>query len=93
MLGSILIYVPCNFYMLDVFGAKYGASSAGASSLSRYTLSAAFPLFATQMYEALGVRWATSLLGFIALAMAPIPWVFYRHGTRLRARSAYEHGT
>jgi len=93
ILGSILIYVPCNFFMLDVYGSKYGASSSGASSLSRYTLSAAFPLFVTQMYESLGVSWATSLLGFVALAMAPIPWVFYYFGPRLGARSAYEHGT
>lgn len=93
MLGSILIYVPANFFMLDVYGSRYGASSSGASSLSRYTLSAAFPLFVPQMYENLGVAWATSLLGFIALLMAPIPWVFYRYGPKLRARSAYEHGT
>lgn len=93
MLGSILIYVPCNFFMLDVYGAKYGASSSGASSLSRYTLSAAFPLFITQMYEKLGVAWATSVLGFMSMAMAPIPWVFYYYGPKLRARSSYEHGT
>ncbi|KAJ5988353.1 hypothetical protein N7481_003563 [Penicillium waksmanii] len=93
LLGSILIYVPCNFYMLDVYGSKYGASASGASSLSRYTLSAAFPLFVTQMYEALGVGWATSVLGFAALIMAPIPWLFYYFGPRLRARSSYEHGT
>ena len=93
LLGSILIYVPCNFYMLDVYGSRYGASASGASSLSRYTMSAAFPLFVTQMYEGLGVGWATSILGFAALIMAPIPWLFYWFGPRLRARSAYEHGT
>lgn len=93
LLGSIMIYVPCNFYMLDVYGSKYGASASGASSLSRYTLSAAFPLFVTQMYEALGVGWASSLLGFAALAMAPIPWLFYHFGPQLRARSSYEHGS
>jgi MFS transporter, DHA1 family, multidrug resistance protein len=93
MLGSILIYVPCNFFMLDVYGSKYGASSAGASSLLRYVLSAAFPLFVIQMYEKLGVKWATSVLGFLSIAMAPIPWVFYYYGPKLRARSSYEHGT
>ncbi|KAJ5238481.1 hypothetical protein N7468_003100 [Penicillium chermesinum] len=93
ILGSILIYVPCNFYMMDIYGSKYGASAGGASSLSRYLLSAAFPLFVTQMYEALGIGWASSLLGFLAIVLAPIPWLFYYFGPRLRARSAYEHGT
>ncbi|KKK21449.1 hypothetical protein P175DRAFT_0488892 [Aspergillus ochraceoroseus IBT 24754] len=92
-LGSILIYIPCNFYMLDVYGSKYGASASGASSFTRYTLSSAFPLFVSQMYAALGIGWATSLLGFISLLMAPIPWLFFYSGPKLRARSAYEHGT
>ena len=34
----------------------------------RYLAAFAFPLFVVQMYEALGVGWATSLLAFIALA-------------------------
>ncbi|KAL4802482.1 major facilitator superfamily domain-containing protein [Aspergillus unguis] len=92
-LGSMLIYIPCNFYMLDVYGSKYGASASGASSLTRYTLSTAFPLFVPQMYDALGVDWATSLLGFLAVVMAPIPWLFFYKGPGFRARSAYEHGT
>jgi MFS transporter, DHA1 family, multidrug resistance protein len=91
ILGSIMIYVPCNFYMLEVYGSKYGASASGASSLSRYTLSAAFPLFVTQMYERLGVRGATGLLGGVSVCLAAIPWFFYWRGPQLRARSRYEH--
>ncbi|KAI9665965.1 MAG: hypothetical protein M1821_003900 [Bathelium mastoideum] len=52
--GSLLIYVGANMYMMDSYGPLYGASATGASSLSRYTLSAAFPLFTLQMYDALG---------------------------------------
>ena len=88
--GSLLIYVGANMYMMDTYGPLYGASATGASSLSRYTLSAAFPLFTLQMYEALGTGWATSLLGFCTVAMAPIPWVFWKWGPKLRARSGYE---
>lgn len=92
-LGSILVYVPCNLYMLGIYGSKYAASATGASSLTRYTLSAGFPLFVNQMYEALGVGWATSLLAFSATALAFVPWIFYHTGPKLRARSAYEQGT
>jgi MFS transporter, DHA1 family, multidrug resistance protein len=93
ILGSILIYVPCNFFMLEVYGSKYGASASGASSLTRYTLSAAFPLFVTQMYEKLGVKGATGLLGGVSVVLAVIPWTFYWKGPQLRARSRYEHET
>lgn len=90
ILGSILVYVGANIYMMDTYGPLYGASATGATSLTRYTLATAFPLFTLQMYRGLGVAWATSLLGFCTLAMAPIPWVFYRWGPKLRARSSYE---
>jgi MFS transporter, DHA1 family, multidrug resistance protein len=93
ILGSLLIYISANIYMMDTYGPLYGASATGASSLSRYTLSAAFPLFALQMYNRLGIGWATSLLGFLTVAMAPIPWIFYRWGPKLRARSRYERST
>lgn len=42
------------------------------------------------MYEKLGVAWATSLLGFLSVAMLPIPWVFYKYGPQIRAKSHYD---
>ena len=46
-------------------------------------------LFATQMFHNLGVEWAASLLGFLALAFMPIPFLFYIYGPRLRKLSKY----
>ncbi|TKA25050.1 hypothetical protein B0A50_06114 [Salinomyces thailandicus] len=89
-LSSLLIYASGNLFMMDSYGPLYGASAAGAAMLSRYALSAVFPLFSLQMYRALGVGWATSLLAFCTLAMAPIPWLFWRCGERLRGRTKYE---
>ncbi|KAK3105508.1 hypothetical protein LTR53_018300, partial [Teratosphaeriaceae sp. CCFEE 6253] len=86
-LASLLIYASANLYMMDAYGPLYGASAAGAAMLSRYTLSAAFPLFSLQLYRSLGVGWATSLLAFCTLAMAPIPWLFFRAGAKIRAKS------
>lgn len=90
MFGSLLVYVGANLFMLDAYGPLYGASASGAMMLTRYTFSAAFPLFALQMYKALGVGWATSLLGFVTVVMAPIPWCFWVYGERIRRRSRYE---
>jgi len=44
-----------------------GASAVAANGIARYGMGAIFPLFTFQMYERLGVGWATSLLGFIAV--------------------------
>lgn len=42
------------------------------------------------VYTNLGTGWASSLLGFIAVALLPVPWVFFKMGKRLRALSKYE---
>ena len=46
------------------------------------------PMFA--VYTALGIPWATSLFGFIAIALMPVPWVLYKWGPQIRAMSHYE---
>jgi DHA1 family multidrug resistance protein-like MFS transporter len=41
------------------------------------------------MFHNLGVDWASYLLGFIAVALIPIPVVFYVFGKKLRDMSRY----
>ena len=41
------------------------------------------------MFHNLGVQWAGSLLGFLAIAFWPIPILFYVYGERLRGMSRY----
>lgn len=41
------------------------------------------------MFHNLGVQWAGSLLGFLAVAFMPIPFLFYIYGERLRKISSY----
>lgn len=49
-------------------------------------------LTARRMYERMGIGWATSLLGFICLAMLTIPFAFYQYGPSIRKRSLYHKG-
>ena len=41
------------------------------------------------MYEKLGYNWATSLLGFLTVAMLPFPYIFWRYGHKIRERSRF----
>ncbi|KAL4931588.1 major facilitator superfamily domain-containing protein [Aspergillus undulatus] len=43
----------------------------------RSIFGAVFPLFATDMYQSLGIPWATSVLAFVSLAMAPLPCKYH----------------
>jgi multidrug resistance protein len=65
------------------------ASALSACTVVRSAFGAGFPLFASQMYERLGTQWASSLLGFIALVLAPVPLVLMKIGPKLRARSRF----
>lgn len=53
------------------------------------SLAAVFPLFGTQMYEGMGYQWASTLIAFLTLVMAPFPWIFFKYGKRIRAKSRY----
>lgn len=88
--GNLLVFVAANLYITDCYGAKYGASAWSANTMLRYIIGAAFPLFTIQMYEGLGIPWATSLLGFLSLTFVPIPFAFHKWGPRIRASSKYQ---
>jgi hypothetical protein len=87
--GNVTVFISAALYMLDVYGPLSGASAMAANGLLRYTMGASFPLFTVQMYDALGVKWATLLLVFVCMLMVPIPWVFYKFEPRIRKKSAY----
>jgi|SRR6266702_1252733 len=67
----------------------YSASAFAANTMARSAVGAAFPLFTTQMYEGMGVNWASTLIGGVALLLLPIPFLFYKYGPRIRARSKF----
>jgi hypothetical protein len=86
----VLVFISAALYLIDTYGMLNGASAMAANGLARYTLGAAFPLFTFQLYQALGVAWATSLLGFISVVLLPIPWVFFKYGPAIRGKSRYD---
>ncbi|KAK5989614.1 MFS-type transporter oryN [Cladobotryum mycophilum] len=85
-IGLIMVFVQCMNYILDVY-SHVANSALGANTIIRSFFAAGFPLFATYMYNGLGIAWASSVLGFISLGMIPIPLLFYRYGPRIRLMS------
>lgn len=47
------------------------------------------PMAAMPFYHNLGVNWATSTLGFISVALFPVPVIFYVYGAKIRSWSKY----
>jgi multidrug resistance protein len=83
--GMVLCYYSVNNYIIDSY-QKYAASALAAKVFLRSGGGAAFPLFITQMYDRLGLQWASWLLAFIGLGMILIPYTFYAFGARVRAK-------
>ncbi|KAJ5166286.1 uncharacterized protein N7482_005067 [Penicillium canariense] len=88
--GNLCVFVSTAQYLVDTYHGLTVASAMSANGLARYGLAAAFPLFTIQMYTRLGTGWASSLLGFIAIALLPVPWIFFKAGKKLRGLSKYE---
>ena len=65
------------------------ASVLAGNTFIRSLFGAAFPLFARQMFTGLGIQWASTLLGCLALILVPIPILFWFYGHRLRQRSNF----
>ncbi|KAG1767264.1 major facilitator superfamily domain-containing protein [Suillus occidentalis] len=83
-----LIFLALFNYVIDGYLAV-AASALAAITVVRSLFGAVFPLFATQMYDGLGPEWASTLVGFIALILMPIPFVLSRYGPILRLKSKY----
>jgi hypothetical protein len=87
-MGILVIFMQGLNYIIDVY-MMFANSAIAANTLVRSGLGGAFPLFAVQMYHKLGVDWASSLLGFLTVAMIPIPIVFFFYGKKIRAMSKF----
>ncbi|PWY74211.1 MFS transporter [Aspergillus eucalypticola CBS 122712] len=86
--GMIFVFQGVFTFFVDAY-PLYAASALGANSFTRSTFAAAFPLFGVAMYHKLGDQWATSLLAFLSLAMAPFPYIFFKYGKKIRSRSRF----
>lgn len=52
-------------------------------------VASSFLLFSRQMFNGMGIQWASTLLGCVAAVLVPIPVGFYFFGKKLRARSKF----
>ena len=86
--GVFMIFMQGLNYIIDVY-LMYANSGIAANTFLRSLAGAGFPLFATQMYQTLGVDWASSLLGFLCVAMIPVPVLFYIFGKKIRSLSKF----
>ncbi|KAK0280028.1 hypothetical protein LTR35_008178 [Friedmanniomyces endolithicus] len=87
-MGIVLIFLQGINYIIDVYMMHSNSAIAG-NTVIRSFVGAAFPMFAKYMYKSLGVQWATSVLGFVAVGLIPVPILFFVYGARIRKLSKF----
>jgi MFS family permease len=86
--GMVLVFVAILNYMIDAY-TIYAASALAATAMLRSLVATAFPLFTVQMYDNLGINWASSIPAFLVLVCLPFPLLMYRYGAVVRLRCKY----
>ncbi|PPR04190.1 hypothetical protein CVT24_010738 [Panaeolus cyanescens] len=87
-LGISTIFMSFLSYIVDTY-LMYAASAFAANTIIRSAVAASFPLFTTQMFTKMHVNWACTLIGLVALAFVPSPFLFYKYGPKIRTRSKF----
>ncbi|GMF80047.1 unnamed protein product [Aspergillus oryzae] len=90
--GFFTIFQAALNYLIDTF-QKVSASAVAANTFLRSVFAGCFPLFASIMFRKLGVPWASSVLGFVSVALIPIPYLFYIFGKRIRAAGKWSRAS
>lgn len=86
--GMIGVFQASLIYVIDTY-LLLAASAVAANTFLRSGMAAAFPLFTAAMFHNLGIQWAGTLLGCLACVLAPVPFVFYIWGDKIRAMSKF----
>lgn len=84
----LLIFVSYINYLIDTY-MTFAASAMAANTVARSACAAASPLFTQFMFDALGPGGAGSLIGGIAVILAPVPFIFWRYGKYIRQQSKF----
>ncbi|KZT61433.1 MFS general substrate transporter [Calocera cornea HHB12733] len=88
--GAIWVFTSVFTFLVTSY-RPVAASALASNSFMRSAFAAIFPLFSTYMYGRLGTVGASALLAGLTTLMAPLPFIFFKYGPALRARSKFSH--
>ncbi|KIK38418.1 hypothetical protein CY34DRAFT_394419 [Suillus luteus UH-Slu-Lm8-n1] len=86
MSGVFIIFQVSFLYLADCYG-PYTSSAQAGQSLARNFMALIFPLFTQQMFAGMTYEWGLTLWALLSVAMAPIPWVLFFFGSKIRSHS------
>ncbi|KAL1688547.1 major facilitator superfamily domain-containing protein [Schizophyllum commune] len=86
--GQMMTFLPIQLYLVDTF--TYAASAVAAATFFRSMFGFAFPLFAQEMFDTLGMGGGLSLLAGLSIVLGiPFPIFLWFKGESIRAKSRF----
>lgn len=86
--GMVSVFIPVFNYLIDTY-TIFAASVLAANLLIRSVFGTVFPIITVYIYRNIEIGWAGSIPAFMALACAPLPFLFYKFGPQIRRRCTY----
>ncbi|KAI0116095.1 MFS general substrate transporter [Hypoxylon sp. NC0597] len=84
--GFVTVFSTTYLYICFIY-TIYSASALTFMTFSRYIIAGALLPASIPMYEHLGPHFTLTLLGALMAVMAPVPFLLYRYGHKIRAMS------
>ncbi|KAK3689832.1 major facilitator superfamily transporter [Podospora appendiculata] len=85
-MGNTMCFIYSQNYLAGSYG-RYAASALAGNAVMRSAFGGVLPLAGPAMYRAMTPQWAGTFLGLLEVCLVPIPFVFYKYGERIRAKS------
>ncbi|KAH8681311.1 major facilitator superfamily domain-containing protein [Xylariales sp. PMI_506] len=90
--GSVIGFQCVQTFLVDAY-TRYAASAIGAATVLRSLAGFGFPLFASSLFDRLGLGWGCSLLALVGVLIGwPSPILLWFYGEKLRKKSPFAAG-
>lgn len=90
--GNAMILISFISYLFDAYPPAGTLSALTAAACFRLACAGIVPIFILDMITNLGGVWTYSTFGILAAVMSSFPFLLYKFGPTLRARSTYSQG-
>jgi len=85
-IGIFSVYLAVFNYLADTYGI-YASSAIAAQSFTRNIFAACVPLATDRMFNKVGTKAATYLLGGVGFCLSAVPWILVAWGETIQDRS------
>ncbi|TKA46787.1 hypothetical protein B0A54_03743 [Friedmanniomyces endolithicus] len=86
--GILCVFITCYQYIIDAY-ETYAASALASITLIRYFAAGGMTIAGIPFYQNEGVAYTLTILACLSCLLVPVPYVFYRYGPAIRAKSKY----